>query len=75
MTCMGNIDQILVDPDGTSTSFVFDQWEADGGQLCNYNWTYKAYYEGIELHKSVLKELVEFKATDREFIFKSKTGN
>ena len=61
------IVQVTVQPEIIAYSFVFDEWEAVGGKLCQYNWTYKAYYEEIELHLSELKGLIEFNATNREF--------
>ena len=46
---------------------MFDEWEANGDLNCQYNWTYKAYYDGIELHLSELTRLIKFNPADREF--------
>ena len=53
---------------------TFDEWFAEGADLCHYTWTYEALYKDVPIQAAALAADVLFDESRREFTVSSETG-
>ena len=61
----------MIEPTGDKKKRYFDDFEAQGTELCNYTWSYKAFYEDIEVEDSEISNIVKLDSDKRKFVFQT----